>query len=54
MTAPDLGITTTNATPTSNSLQEVYRHYGVNLHVVDEADDAKRLQVCEELVRSFM
>lgn len=39
---------------TSNSLQEMYRHYGVNLHVVDEADDAKRLQVCEELVRSFM
>ncbi|MGO1594501.1 MAG: AAA family ATPase [Ancrocorticia sp.] len=39
---------------TSNALQDLYREYGCNLHVVDEADDATRLAVCEQLVRSFM
>ena len=38
---------------TSNALQDMYRHYGVSLHVVDVADDARRLTVCRELVRSF-
>lgn len=39
---------------TSDALQDLYREYGCRLHVVDEDDDARRLTVCTELVRSFM
>ena len=38
----------------SDQLQDLYRAYGKKLHVIDEADDARRLAAAERLVRSWI
>ncbi|MFT0846177.1 AAA family ATPase [Actinomycetaceae bacterium L2_0104] len=39
---------------TSDELRRLYEHYGKNLHVIDEADDSRRLDVAAELVRGWI